>query len=182
MAYPIHPAVTARSSERGSALILALLVALVLAALGLGLLLQTSLGQQAAGSDRHVIKSMYAADAGIMMEIAMIRAGQVSAPATGERIVLDEDPDMPGFFRGRYEVTIPANRLCEAEFPQIVLGSSVSESGEENNFRRRTIHIESNAERTLGMGNLGTTRASVIADVIIWPFDMNNAIFLPNCY
>jgi Tfp pilus assembly protein PilX len=180
MAYLTHSAVTDRSSERGSALILALMVAVVLAALGLGLLLQTSLGQQAAGSERHVIKSLYAADAGIMMQVAMIRAGQVSAPTAP--FVLAEDPAMPGFFRGRYEVTIPANRLCEAEFPQIVLGSSVSESGEENNFRKRVIHIESTAERTLGMGNLGTTRATVMADVIIWPFDMNNAVFLPNCY
>jgi len=180
MAHPSHPAVTARASERGSALILALMVAVVLAALGLGLLLQTSLGQQAAGTDRHLIKSIYAADAGLMMQIAMIRAGQVSAPT--QPFVLDEDPAMPGFFRGRYEVTIPAARLCEAEYPQVVLGGSVSELGEEADLRRRTIHIESTATRTVGMGNLGTTRATVMADVIMWPFDMNNAIFLPNCY
>ena len=81
MAEPTHPAVTPRSSERGSALVLALLVAVVLAALGLGLLLQTSLGQQAAGTDRHIIKSIYAADAGLMMQIAIIRAGQVAPPS-----------------------------------------------------------------------------------------------------
>ena len=175
-----HPAATARSSERGSALILALLVAVVLAALGLGLLLQTALGQQAAGTDRHVIKSMYAADAGIMMAIAMIGQGQIVAPT--EAFVLDEDPAFPGFFRGRYQVTIPANRLCEAEFPQVVIGSSVSESAEENDFRRRTIHMESIAERTLGMGNFGTTRATIMADVVMWPIDMHNTVFLPNCY
>ncbi len=180
MAYPIHPAVTARSSERGSALILALLVALVLAALGLGLLLQTSLGQQAAGSDRHVVKSSYAAEAGIMMEIAMIRSGQISAPT--EPIVLDEDPALPGFFRGRYEITIPPGRLCEAEYPLVVFGSQATELGEETDYRRRMLHIESTAVRTLGMGNLGTTQATVIADVLIWPFDMSSTILLPNCY
>ena len=58
----------------------------------------------------------------------------------------------------------------------------MSELGEEVDLRRRTIHIESTATRTVGMGNLGTTRATVMADVIMWPFDMNNAIFLPNCY
>jgi type II secretory pathway component PulK len=62
-----------RSGERGAALIMALLVSLVLVFLGMGLLLQTSLGLQAAGTDRWVTKALYAADAGAMMQIEMIR-------------------------------------------------------------------------------------------------------------
>ena len=50
------------SRERGSALLLSLLVAVVLVFLGMGLLLQTSLGLEAAGTDRWVVKSLYAAD------------------------------------------------------------------------------------------------------------------------
>ena len=44
-------------------------LAMVLVFLGMGLLLQTSLGLQAAGTDRWVTKALYAADAGAMMQI-----------------------------------------------------------------------------------------------------------------
>ena len=47
--------------ERGAAIIIALMVSLVLAFLGLGLLLQTSLGRQAAGTDRWGVRALYAA-------------------------------------------------------------------------------------------------------------------------
>lgn len=164
--------------ERGSALILALLVAVILAALGLGLLLQTSLGYQAAGTDRHVVKSMYAADAGIMMAVQMIQVGQVVAPTAP--FVLEEDPGMPGFFRGRYEVTIlPAGStnprfFCEIEPATPILGFAAK-------YRKRFVHVESRAVRTVGMGNLGTARAAVVADVLLWPFDMDNYVVIPFC-
>ena len=50
--------------ERGAAIVIAIMVSLILAFLGLGLLLQTSLGMQAAGTDRWVVRALYAADAG----------------------------------------------------------------------------------------------------------------------
>jgi len=68
-----------RSSERGAALIMALMVSLILVFLGMGLLLQTSLGLQAAGTDRWVTKALYAADAGAMMQIEMIQLGALGA-------------------------------------------------------------------------------------------------------
>ncbi len=175
-----QPPPDSRRSERGSALILALMVAVVLAALGLGLLLQTSLGYQAAGTDRHVAKSLYAADAGIMMMIEMIQVGQVVPPTAA--FVLEEDPVLPGFFRGRYEVTIRNDAIgtpnrkffCEIEPATPILGYS-------ENYRKRFVHIDSQAVRTVGMGNLGTARASVIADVLLWPFDMDNYVLIPFC-
>ncbi len=47
-----------RDGERGSALFLALMVSLVLLFLGMGVLMQTSLGLQASGTDRWIVKSM----------------------------------------------------------------------------------------------------------------------------
>ena len=89
-----------RSSERGAALIMALMVSLVLVFLGMGLLLQTSLGLQAAGTDRWVTKALYAADAGAMMQIEMIQLGAIGTPGS---FVLEDDPNLPG---GKQEKTI----------------------------------------------------------------------------
>ena len=73
----------AATSERGAALIVSLLVALILVFLGMGLLLQTSLGLQASGTDRWVTKALYAADAGAMMQIEMIQLGAIGALQPG---------------------------------------------------------------------------------------------------
>jgi hypothetical protein len=73
-----------RSDERGAALIMALMVSLILVFLGMGLLLQTSLGLQAAGTDRWVTKALYAADAGAMMQIEMIQLGALFAEASAK--------------------------------------------------------------------------------------------------
>ena len=50
------------SGERGSALLLVLLVSIILAFFGMAVLLQTSLGLEAAGADRWVVKSLAAAE------------------------------------------------------------------------------------------------------------------------
>jgi len=165
-----------RDRERGSALLLALLVALILAFLGAGLILQTSLGLQAAGTDRWVVKSLSAADAGLMMEIDMIQMGFVVDPASylggsGMSFALDDDPNVPGMFRGRYVVTV--RDLCEAEPPAPIPGS-------EQKYKMRFLHIRSEARRTVG-GLVGGTGAAVEADVTIWPFDMTNFIPVTSC-
>jgi len=158
------------SSERGSALILAMLVAVILAILGMGLLLQTSLGQQAAGIDRSVAKSLYAADAGIMMQVQMIQAGQVVAPTAS--FVLDEDAGLTGFYRARYHVDVTSD-FCEVEPAVPILGYA-------NKYRKRFVHMRS--ESTRAVGNLrGTARATVEADVSIWPFDMDNYVLINFC-
>ena len=84
------------SGERGAALILALMVSLVLVFLGMGLLLQTSLGLQASGTDRWVTKALYAADAGAMLQIEMIQEGAMGAPGT---FILADNPDLAGLLK-----------------------------------------------------------------------------------
>ncbi len=97
-----------RDSERGAALIMALLVSVILVFLGMGLLLQTSLGLQASGTDRWVAKAMYAADAGVMLQIQMIQSGALGSPAS---FVLQDSPDLDGFLKGEYTVTV--SEFCE---------------------------------------------------------------------
>ncbi len=132
----------AERRERGSALILALLVALVLSFLGMGLLLQTSLGQQSAAVDRSVVKALYAADAGIWMQVQMVQGGQVVGPSAP--FVLTEDPSQEGFFRGTYEVAI--SDFCEIEPPSRILGWA-------NQYRKRSVHMHSEAERQIGISD-----------------------------
>ncbi|GEM_PF-2429845 len=166
------------SGERGSALILTLMVALVLAFLGVGLLLQTSLGLQASGTDRWVVKSLAAADAGLMMEIQMIQSGFVVDPATfpgGTSFILVDDPDLPGPLRGEYTVTV--RELCEAEPP-----SPIIENNQvwEQKYKMRFFHIRAEAVRSVG-GLMGSTAAAVEADVTVWPFDMSNFVPVTFC-
>ncbi len=173
---PRRPAGTPRKGERGSALLLALLVALILAFLGAGLLLQTSLGLQAAGTDRWVVKSLSAADAGLMMEIDMIQMGFIVDPASylggsGMSFVLQDDPNLPGMLRGQYTVTL--RDLCEAEPPAPI-------PGYEQKFKMRFLHVRSDAQRSIG-GLVGGTAATVEADVTVWPFDMTNFIPVTSC-
>ena len=100
----VHGTTTAiRNGERGAALILALMVSLVLVFLGLGLLLQTSLGLQASGTDRWVTKALYAAEAGAMMQIEMIQMGVLGAPST---FMLEDDPNISGLLKSQFAVTV----------------------------------------------------------------------------
>ncbi|NOZ95718.1 MAG: hypothetical protein GXP47_13420, partial [Acidobacteria bacterium] len=166
-----------QNRERGSALLLALLVALVLSFLGMGLLLQTSLGLQAAGTDRWVVKSLSAADAGLMMEINLIQMGFVADPASylggaGMSFILQDNPSIPGMLRGQYTVTI--KDVCEAEPPVAIEGS-------EQQFQMRFLHVRSEARRSIG-GLTGGTAATVEADVTVWPFDMTNLVPVARCY
>ena len=150
-----------RNDERGSALILALMVALVLAFLGMGLLLQTSLGLQTSGADRWVTKSMRAAEAGVMLQLEMVQLEQLNNPAGG--FVLTDDPALPSLLRGQYQVNVSA--LCEVEPASPALG------WEWPRFGRRYFHVRSDASRTVGH-LVGQTQAAVEADISVWPFEM----------
>ncbi len=163
-----NPATHDKRREQGTALIMALLVALILALMGMGLLLQTSLGQQAASVDRSVVKALYAANAGVWMQVQMVQEGQVVGPSS--HFVLAEDPELKGFFRGEYKVTVTT--FCEIEPPSYILGF-------EPEYRRRSVHIRSEAEREVGV--FGTARAVVEADVMVWPFHEKNYKPMPTC-
>jgi len=161
-----------RQGERGAALIMALLVSVILVFLGMGLLLQTSLGLQASGTDRWVAKAMYAADAGVMMQIQMIQNGAINAPAS---FILQDSPDIEGFLKGAYTVTV--SDFCETR-PM----TSISEEGTawSSEFKVRHFHMRSDAVRSIG--NLGgLSRSAVSADVSSWPFVEDQLVPVTQC-
>jgi Tfp pilus assembly protein PilX len=163
-----------RSGERGAALIMALMVALVLVFLGMGLLLQTSLGLQAAGTDRWVTKALYAADAGAMMQIEMIQLGAIGTPGS---FILEDDPNLSGMLKGQFAVTI--SDFCESQPATPVIANGVPSSFPE--FQTRHFHLRSDAERTIG-GLAGLTRAAVEADVSSFPFMEDQFVPVDLCY
>lgn len=171
-----------RSSERGAALIMALMVSLVLVFLGMGLLLQTSLGLQAAGTDRWVTKALYAADAGAMMQIQMIQLGALGAApgATGTQVgtfILEDDPGLQGMLKGQFSVTI--SNFCESQPATPVIANGVPSSFPE--FQTRHFHLRSEASRDIG-GLMGLTRAAVEADVSSFPFMEDQFVPVRLCY
>jgi Tfp pilus assembly protein PilX len=171
-----------RSSERGAALILALMVSLVLVFLGMGLLLQTSLGLQAAGTDRWVTKALYAADAGAMMQIEMIQLGAIGAApaATGTEVgtfILEDDPGLPGMLKGQFTVTV--SDFCMSQPASPVLVNGVMSSFPE--YQTHHYHLRSEASRDIG-GLMGLTRAAVEADISAFPFMEESFIPVRMCY
>ena len=162
-----------RSGERGAALILALMVSLVLVFLGLGLLLQTSLGLQASGTDRWVTKALYAADAGAMMQIEMIQIGVMTAPGT---FVLEDDPNLAGLLKGQFAVTVTAFCTTEPDQP-----SEGSQAGDDEGFSRKFFHVRSQAVRNVG-DLAGLTRATVAVDVQAEPFPNEEFQSVTQCY
>jgi Tfp pilus assembly protein PilX len=156
-----------RDGERGSALILALMVALVLAFLGMGLLLQTSLGLQASSADRWVAKSMHAAEAGVILQLEMVQLEQLAAPTGGftlqEDMAVDTGATGAGLLRGQYQVNVSA--LCEVEPASPAIGWEWPKYG------RRYFHVRSEANRNVGH-LVGLTQAAIEADISVWPFEM----------
>lgn len=170
-------AVVASSRERGSALLLALLVAVVLVFLGMGLLLQTSLGLEASGTDRWVVKALYAADAGVMVQINMVRMGQIGAPGA---FVLTDDLNLQGLLRGQFNVAI--SEFCETEPAGPILDDDGNPLPYEfPAFMMRNFHFRSDAERALG-GLAGLTRAAVEVDMTAFPFTEDQFVPLIACF
>ena len=157
---------TGSNRERGAAIIIALMVSLVLAFLGLGLLLQTSLGLQAAGTDRWVVRALYAADAGTQAEIATLATGAVAQGA----FVLADDTALPGMLTGQYNVVV--SDVCELEPPSPSLMSGVG-------WVSRHFYFRSSATRDAGL-LVGLTQAAITQDVTIEPIAEENII--PSIY
>jgi Tfp pilus assembly protein PilX len=168
------PPPAAADSERGAALILALMVALVLVFLGMGLLLQTSLGLQASGTDRWVTKAMYAADAGAMLQIEMIQMGAIGPPGS---FVLVDDPNLPGLLKGQFNIQI--GDFCETQPVTPVFANGVPSAFPE--YQTRHFHLRSEAQRTVG-GLTGVSRAAVDVDVSSFPFMEEQFIPVQLCY
>jgi hypothetical protein len=179
-------AVPTDSRERGSALLLALMVALVLVFLGMGLLLQTSLGLEAAGTDRWVVKALYAADAGTMLQIEMIRLQDISEPGS---IRLADDPSLPDAFDSsapallQGEFTVDIDDFCETQpaTPVVQVVNGVLVVSQFPEFQTRHFHFRSEAQRVVG-GLAGMTRAAVEVDIASWPFREESFVPVQACY
>lgn len=160
--------------ERGAAIIIALMVALVLAFLGLGLLLQTSLGLQAAGTDRWVVRALYAADAGAQAEIATLSNGAVGQGA----FVLADDAGLPGMLTGQYNVTVAD--VCELQPPSFAIDPATgSYYGTE--WLARHFFFRSTATRDVGL-LVGMTQATITQDVTIQPIQEDNVFPAIDCF
>jgi hypothetical protein len=141
------------------------MVALVLALLGVGLLLQSSIGLKISGTDRWVTKAVYAADAGIAMEAHLLAQGRVEQPSSFELV---DDEDLDSRLAGRYVVEIVD--LCEIEDPAPVPPSPDGRLVfEYPRFSMRSWQVRSRSERPLGAGVVSS--AEVQADVAVWPTD-----------
>ena len=159
---------TGSNRERGAAIIIALMVSLVLGFLGLGLLLQTSLGLQAAGTDRWVVRALYAADAGTQAEIATLATGAVAQGA----FVLADDTAQPGMLTGQCNVTV--SDVCELEpaWQPLLTGPG---------WVKRHFHFRSSATRDAGL-LVGLTQAAVTQDVTIGPIPEEDVDYSITCY
>ena len=169
---PTPPPRPQNAGERGAALVLALMVALVLVFLGMGLLLQTSLGLQASGTDRWITKALYAADAGAMLQIELITENAIGAPGT---FILEDDPDLPGLLKSQFTVTV--SKFCETQPGWAIEGTQF---GDESGFIQREFHIRSEAVRNLG-DLAGLTRARVEADINVQPYPEENFVAVAFC-
>jgi len=165
---------TADSSERGAAIVIALMVSLVLAFLGLGLLLQTSLGYQASGTDRWVVRALYAADAGTQAEIATLASGAVGVGS----FVLADDTGLPGMLMGQY--TVALSDVCELQPPSEAVDPETGVSWD-TSFRARHFFFRSSAIRNAGV-LVGMTQAAITQDVTIMPIPVDNIFPATTCY
>jgi Tfp pilus assembly protein PilX len=160
--------------ERGAAIIIALMVSLVLAFLGLGLLLQTSLGLQAAGTDRWVVRALYAADAGTQLEIATLSTGAVGQGA----FVLADDTSLAGFLTGQFNVTV--SDVCELQPPSEAVDPATGVVWD-TTFRARHFFFRSAAQRDAGV-LVGLTRAAITQDVTVMPIPIDQIFPAMTCY
>ncbi len=160
--------------ERGAAIIIAIMVSLILAFLGLGLLLQTSLGMQAAGTDRWVVRALYAADAGAQAEIATLSSGAVGMGS----FILADDTGLPGMLTGQYNVTV--SDVCELQPPSWAMDLTTGQYfGTE--WLARHFFFRSAATRDAGL-LVGLTQAAITQDVTIQPILDENVFPAMTCY
>lgn len=162
------------SRERGAAMIIALMVSLVLAFLGLGLLLQTSLGLQAAGTDRWVVRALYAADAGAQAEITTLATGAVGVG----NFILADDPNLWGMLAGQFNVAV--TDVCELQPPSEAVNPETMVSWD-TDFRARHFFFRSSATRDAGL-LVGLTQASITQDVTIMPIPVDLIFPSTLCY
>jgi PilX N-terminal len=147
----------ARPSQRGSALVLALFLIVILTVLGLGLVLRTRVAMTVAGSERSVTKGFYAADSGISTAFAHL---QENNPCAFSYTLLDQ--------RGavQFPITVTVPQSQRVGNPQRAVGSETGGgiSGGGTNFVYMTYRLNSSSFEPATQ-----TRRQIEADVSIGP-------------
>ena len=110
------------SRERGSALILALVLTIILTFLGFSLLTRSLLVTRIAGSERWSTKAFYAADAGISAARVRLRIRRTAAFTFNVSDLRGPDVETQGDF-GQIQVAV--TDLSQVGAPQPVVGSQV---------------------------------------------------------
>jgi hypothetical protein len=133
-----------------------------------------------------VVKALYAADAGSILQIEMIRLQDISEPGS---IVLQDDPSIPSVFghantaalQGEFRVNI--DDFCETQpaTPVVQVVNGVLVVSQFPEFQTRHFHFRSDAQRTIG-GLSGLTRAAVEVDIASWPFREESFVPVQACY
>jgi hypothetical protein len=114
------PVTETTGRERGSALLLALFMVVILTLVGFGLLTRTLLVSRLTGSERWSVKSFYAADSGLQSALQRARLNQTAGFQFSVR-------DLRGAGGGRLagNIAITVDPLQRVAAPQPVLGSQV---------------------------------------------------------
>jgi hypothetical protein len=146
---------TARSRERGSALIAVVLVALVLTVVGLGIAFFASTEDQTSGNTKMSRVGFYAAEAGLReAEVAVTAFAQENSGNASALLALPTDPDdvytPPGGGRPAYLLRLP-NR----NFRNVVLAQGL---GDASTRAMYSVFVRNNAEDTTGGNNSDSDR------------------------
>lgn len=131
-----------RSRERGSAMVLALFMVVILSVLGLGLLMRSQLSTASAGAERTMTKTFYAADSGIHAAFSHL---QVFNPCAFQFGMVDQRGSGAASVRYPIEVAVPNSNQIGT--PQQAQGSEVggSISGGGTNLVYYNYHIRASS-------------------------------------
>ncbi len=144
-----------RVSERGSALITVILVALVLTVVGLGIAYFASTEDRTSGNVRMAQTGFYAAEAGLRdAEVAVTNFAQENSGNASALLAVPTDPDdiytPPGGGRPAYLLRLP-NR----NFRNVVLAQNL---GDASTRAMYSVFIRNNTEDTTGGNNNDSDR------------------------
>ncbi|MCP4901986.1 MAG: hypothetical protein GY906_33900 [bacterium] len=110
-----------RASERGSTLLLAMFLMLILTMLGMGLLSRTLVVSKIASAERWSTKAFYAADSGLHTALQRARINEEEAFT-----FFVQDLRGAGGTRSHQEISVDVDRLSQVMDPQPAKGSQIS--------------------------------------------------------
>ncbi len=128
-----------KPSERGSVMVLVLMVSLLMSLLGLGLVFATELEMQLGGVEKVITNNFYAAESGIHASIAAI---MVTHDWAGEKFMIVEGASGTGNLQGHRVVTSRVQAVGPPQAPPL----SIANEGEDS-FHTFSVVLTSVAQR-----------------------------------